>query len=173
MKDLEYFGSAIPTVYGNFTNTFSYRQFSLDIGLTYKLGYWFRRPSINYTNLFTEWIGHSDYSQRWQKPGDEAFTNVPSNLYQTNTNRDAFYAGSSVLVEKGDHLRLQYINVTYRIDRNLWRNAPFKAIELYANAGNLGIIWQASKSGVDPDYNLGNNTVIPGASYTLGLKANF
>ncbi|MBH1959619.1 MAG: SusC/RagA family TonB-linked outer membrane protein [Flavobacteriia bacterium] len=173
VKDLEYFGSAIPTVYGNFTNTFSYRQFSLDIGLTYKLGYWFRRPSINYTNLFTEWIGHSDYSQRWQKPGDEAFTNVPSNLYQTNTNRDAFYAGSSVLVEKGDHIRLQYINLTYRIDRNLWRNAPFKAIELYANAGNLGMIWQASKSGVDPDYNLGNNTVIPGASYTLGLKANF
>lgn len=173
VKDLQYFGSAIPTVYGNLTNTFAYRQFSLDIGLTYKLGYWFRRPSINYTNLFTEWIGHSDYSQRWQKPGDEVFTNVPSNLYQTNTNRDAFYAGSSVLVEKGDHIRLQYINLTYRIDRNLWRNAPFKAIELYANAGNLGMIWKASKSGVDPDYNLGNNTVIPGASYTLGLKANF
>lgn len=173
VKELKYFGSAIPTVYGNFTNTFSYQQFSLDVGLSYKLGYWFRRSSINYTNLFTEWIGHSDYSKRWLKPGDETFTNVPSNLYQTNTNRDAFYAGSSVLVEKGDHIRLQYINLVYRINQNIWKNAPFKSFELYANASNLGILWQASKSGIDPDYNLGNDTVIPGVNYTLGLKVNF
>ena len=173
VKDLKYFGSAIPTMYGNLTNTFAYKQFSLDIGISYKLGYWFRKSSINYTNLFTEWIGHSDYSQRWQKLGDEAWTNVPSNLYQTNTNRDAFYAGSSVLVEKGDHIRLQYINLAYRINKTLWKSTPFKSLELYANASNLGILWQASKSGIDPDYNLGNNTVIPGAAYTLGLKVNF
>ncbi|MCJ8498340.1 SusC/RagA family TonB-linked outer membrane protein [Chryseobacterium salipaludis] len=173
VKDLEYFGSAIPTVYGNLTNTFSYRQFSLDVGISYRLGYYFRRSSINYTDLFTEWIGHSDYSQRWQKPGDEAFTQVPSNLYQTNTNRDAFYAGSAVLVDKGDHVRLQYINLTYRITRNIWQSAPFKTLELYANASNLGILWQASASGIDPDVNLGYNTVTDRPAYTLGLKIYF
>ena len=173
MKDLHYFGSAIPTVYGNFTNTFAYKNFSLDVGISYKLGYWFRRSSINYTNLFTEWMGHRDYSERWQKPGDEALTNVPSNVYKTNTNRDAFYSGSSVLVEKGDHIRLQYLNLAYQINQNIWRNAPFKKLEVYANASNLGILWQASQSGIDPDYNLGNNTIIPAVNYTLGLKANF
>ncbi len=173
VKDLEYFGSAVPTVYGNLTNTFSYKQFSLDIGISYKLGYWFRRPSLNYTNLFTEWVGHSDYTLRWQKPGDELLTNVPSNLYETNTNRDAFYAGSSVLVEKGDHVRLQYINLSYKLNKNLWKNIPFRTLEIYANAANLGILWQDSKAGIDPDFNLGQNTIIPAIRYTLGLKVNF
>ena len=172
VADLEYFGSAIPTMYGNLTNSFSFKQFSLDVGLSYKLDYWFRRPSIHYTNLFSSAIDHSDYAKRWQNPGDEKFTNVPSNLYKTNSNRDAFFAGSSVLVEKGDHIRLQFINLSYQINPRFFRNAFFKGMQLYGNASNLGILWQASKSGVDPDYNLGQH-VRQRASYTLGLKANF
>lgn len=173
VKDLQYFGSAVPTVYGSFTNTFAYKQLSLDVGITYKLGYYFRKPSINYTSLFREWNGHSDYDQRWQKPGDEAFTNVPSNLYQTNSNRDAFYAGSAALIEKGDHIRLQYINLAYEISKRQWRGLPIKSLQLYANVSNLGILWQESKSGIDPDFNLGNNTLKPPMTFTLGLKAKF
>jgi len=173
VKDLKYFGSAVPTIYGSFTNTFAYKQLSLDVGITYKLGYYFRKPSVNYTSLFREWNGHSDYEQRWQKPGDEAFTNVPSNLYQTNSNRDAFYAGSAALIEKGDHIRLQYINLAYEISKRQWRGLPIKSLQLYANVSNLGILWQESKSGIDPDFNLGNNTLKPPMTFTLGLKAKF
>lgn len=173
VKDLQYFGSAIPTVYGSLTNTFSYKQFTLDVGVTYKLGYYFRRPSINYTSLFKDWVGHSDYALRWQKPGDEAFTDVPSNQYQTNSNRDAFYAGSAALIEKGDHIRLQYINLGYEINKKQWQQIPLKALQLYANISNLGILWQESKSGIDPDFNLGSNVIKPPVMYTLGLKAKF
>ena len=173
VKDLQYFGSAIPTVYGSFTNTFSYKQFTLDVGVTYKLGYYFRRPSINYTSLFKDWVGHSDYALRWQKPGDESFTDVPSNQYQTNSNRDAFYAGSAALIEKGDHIRLQYINLGYEISKKQWQQMPLKALQLYANISNLGILWQESKSGIDPDFNLGSNVIKPPVMYTLGLKAKF
>ncbi|WP_260040490.1 TonB-dependent receptor [Sphingobacterium hotanense] len=66
VEDLEYFGSAIPTKFGSLINTMSYKNFSLQIGLTFKFGYWLRRSSINYTNLFNSWRGHSDYEQRWQ-----------------------------------------------------------------------------------------------------------
>ncbi|MFY1045958.1 SusC/RagA family TonB-linked outer membrane protein [Chryseobacterium sp. GP-SGM7] len=173
VKDLQYFGSAIPTVYGSLTNTFSYKQFTLDVGITYKLGYYFRRPSINYTSLFKDWVGHSDYALRWQKPGDEVFTDVPSNQYQTNSNRDAFYAGSAALIEKGDHIRLQYINLGYEINKKQWQQMPLKALQLYANISNLGILWQESKSGIDPDFNLGSYVVKPPVMYTLGLKAKF
>ncbi len=173
VKDLEYFGSAIPTLYGNLSNTFSYKNFSLDIGLSYKINYYFRRASVNYTALYSEWIGHSDYTRRWQQPGDEIFTNVPSSLFKNNVNRDNFYAGSSVLIEKGDHIRLNYINLAYRLDaRNLGLPAV-KHIEIYANAAELGLLWQASKSGIDPDYNLGNDTLKPVPTLTLGLRANF
>lgn len=173
VRDLDYFGSAVPTNYGNFTNTFSYKQFGLDVGISYKLGYWFRRPSVSYNTLFDQWLGHSDYALRWQKPGDEAFTNVPSNLYTTNSNRDYFYAGSSVLIEKGDHIRIQYINLSYTLDKNLWLNMPLTSLQVYANVNNLGILWQASKSGRDPDYNMGNFALKPPVQFIFGLRAKF
>ena len=173
VKDLQYFGSAIPTVYGSMTNSLSYKRFALDFGLSYKFGYYFRKPSIKYTSLFKDWIGHSDYALRWQKPGDELFTNVPSNQYKTDSNRDNFYAGSSVLVEKGDHIRLQYINVSYDLSQQQWTSLPLRNLQLYANISNLGILWRANKNNIDPDYNLGINAVKPPLYFTFGLKAKF
>lgn len=173
VDDLQYFGSAVPVTYGNFTNSFSYHNFTLDVGMTYKLGYWFRRSSINYTALYRDWLGHSDYALRWQKPGDEAWTQVPSNLYVSNTGRDAFYAGSAALVEKGDHIRLQYINLSYDLSKKQWQGIPFTSMQIYTNLSNLGILWQASKSGRDPDYNIGNFMLTPPLTYTIGMRAQF
>ncbi len=170
INDLQFFGSAIPTKYGSFINSFLYKGISIDLGITYKLGYWFRRQSINYTNLFTSWIGHEDYSQRWQQPGDENRTNIPSNTWQSDYSRDAFYRGSSVLIDKGDHIRLQYINLGYTLNKEAWKKIPFNSIQLYFNINNIGVIWRANKNGIDPDYNIGNNTLIPSIGYALGLR---
>lgn len=171
IEDLQFFGSAIPTTYGSFINSFSYKRFSLNLSLMYKFGYWFRRTSIDYSSLFSNWRGHSDYSKRWQQPGDELYTNVPSNLYKANSSRDAFYNGSSALVEKGDHIRLQYINLDYEFGRDQWKGLPFQHLHLYFNVNNIGVVWKANKSSIDPDYNLGGNTLVPRASYTFGFKA--
>ena len=173
VKDLRYFGSAIPTVYGSFTNNFSYGSFDLDVGISYKFGYWFRKRSVNYTNLYRDWSGHSDYALRWQKPGDEAFTHVPSNNYKADSNRDAFYAGSEILVEKGDHIRLQYINLGYRLTGLLPAGHAIKDLRLSFNVGNAGLLWKANKSGTDPDLNLGMNTPKTAATYSLGLRTQF
>lgn len=171
--DLQYFGSAVPTHYGSFVNSFSYRNFSLDVGILYKSGYWFRRNSINYTALYNSWLGHKDYEERWQKSGDEVFTNVPSNSYVSNSNRDAFYNGAAILVEKGDHIRLQYINIAYNLPGDYWSKMPMKNLNLYFNVDNLGILWKANKAGIDPDYNITNTVLKPNNNFTLGLKANF
>ncbi|MDX3913959.1 MAG: SusC/RagA family TonB-linked outer membrane protein [Pseudosphingobacterium sp.] len=171
VDDLQYFGSAIPTKFGSLINAVSYKNISLQVGVSFKFGYWFRRNSVNYTNLFNNWVGHSDYALRWQKPGDEAHTNVPVNLYTTNTNRDAFYNGSSVLVEKGDHIRLQYLNLAYDFKIPANGKRGIKGLQVYFNASNLGIIWKANKAGIDPDFNIGSNSLINPANYSLGLKA--
>lgn len=172
-ENVQYFGSAVPTHFGSFVNSFSYRNFSLDVGMLYKMGYWFRRNSINYTALYNNWLGHADYQERWQKPGDEAFTNVPSNQYVSNSNRDAFYNGAGILVEKGDHIRLQYINIAYNLTRDHWTKMPMKYLNLFFNINNLGILWRANKAGIDPDYNITNTNLKPSINFTLGLKANF
>ncbi len=175
VEDLEYYGSAIPTIYGSLINTFSYKSLSLDFAVSYKLGYWFRRSSINYSNLFDSWIGHSDYANRWQKPGDENLTDVPSNTYTSNYSRDAFYNGSSVLVEKGDHIRLQYITLNYHFNtqKNINNSKLFQDLNLFLNVSNLGILWRANKKGIDPDYNIGRNTLRSPASFTIGLRTKF
>jgi hypothetical protein len=54
-----------------------------------------------------------DYARRWQKPGDEQRTNVPSFTYPTDSSRDQFYNQSSVNVEKGDNIRLQDARLAY------------------------------------------------------------
>ncbi|MHA6697759.1 SusC/RagA family TonB-linked outer membrane protein [Chryseobacterium sp. A321] len=172
IEDLEYFGSAIPTTYGSFINTFSYGQFSLDIAVSYKLGYWFRRSSIDYGRLLSGSIGHGDFSSRWQNPGDEKFTDIPSLLYSTNQARDIFYAGSSALIEKGDHVRLQYLNLGYDFGQ-IGKSLSFQTLRIYCAINNLGLLWSANKQGIDPDYFLGTNSIKSSASYSLGLHLKF
>lgn len=173
IEDLQYFGSALPTTYGSFINTLSFKDFSLDVGLTYKLGYWFRRSSINYTNLIVSRNGHSDFGQRWQQAGDEIRTNIPSFTGTADSSRDAFYSGSAVLVEKGDHVRLQFLNLNYSLNGDRWKNLPFRQAQLYASVSNLGILWRANKQGLDPDFSFGNAALRPVTTYTIGFRAHF
>ncbi|WP_166334409.1 SusC/RagA family TonB-linked outer membrane protein [Sphingobacterium chungjuense] len=172
IDELEYFGSSIPTTFGSFINSFTYKSVSLQIGLSYKFGYWFRQGSIHYTDLMNSWRGHSDYADRWRQPGDELHTHIPGNTYTTNSQRDSFYAGSSVLVEKADHIRLQFINLGYLIPLNI--GGKQKNIQIYLNANNLGVLWRANKQSIDPDFHSPNSPrLIRPAGYTLGLRTNF
>ena len=169
--DLNFHGSAIPTFYGSLGNTLSYKGFSLTARIIFKMGYYFRQSSIKYSSLYTNGKGHSDYGNRWQMPGDELITDVPSRVYPNITNRDFFYAGSSVLVAKGDHVRLQYINLAYGFNRERFRFLPFRKMSLYANAANLGLIWTANNKHVDPDYS-GANDIKPSSTFSIGINAN-
>eukprot|EP01132_Coremiostelium_polycephalum_P018522 gene18522-22078_t len=172
VSDLRYFGSALPTKFGSFVNTIRYQNVSLNFSLVYKLGYYFRRNSINYTSLFNDWQGHSDYANRWQKKGDENLTDVPSLIYPNDNARDNFYSGSEVLVEKADHIRLQYITINYEIDKKQWRHIPFKSLQVYGSISNVGILWRANKLGIDPDFNYGLYPIVNPRTYSVGIKVS-
>ncbi|SFC84172.1 TonB-linked outer membrane protein, SusC/RagA family [Parapedobacter composti] len=172
LEDLVYHGPATPTMYGSFGNTFSFKGISLDFAFVYKLGYYFRRHSINYQELFTNWVGHSDFAQRWQEPGDEAFTEVPAMVYPTAFNKNSFYAGSEILVEQGDHIRLQYINLTYDFGKTDPPAGPFRRLTIYANVSNIGIVWRANGQGIDPDYNSSLRRTPPPTIYAFGIRAS-
>jgi TonB-linked SusC/RagA family outer membrane protein len=173
LGDLKYNGSALPTSFGSFLNSFSYHNFSLDINLSYKLGYYFRKFSIDYSGLFNNGIGNADYAQRWQKPGDEQHTYVPSMVYPDNASRDAFYLGSDPLVENGDHVRLQYITLSYDLLKTNFSWLPVKSVKLYSNISNIGIIWAANKDHIDPDYYYTPNTLKPPLTIAFGIKSSF
>jgi TonB-linked SusC/RagA family outer membrane protein len=169
IEDMVYNGPALPTLFGSMGNTFSYKKVSINFRLTYKFGHYFRRESIKYFNLFSGSMSHSDYSARWQNPGDEMRTTVPSMIYPAITNRDNFYTGSEVLVSKADHIRFQYISLNYTLDSKLKGNWGFKRIQIYCVINNIGILWRANKYGIDPDYP--DATIPPSKSISLGVKA--
>jgi TonB-linked SusC/RagA family outer membrane protein len=180
VDQLKYEGAARPTVFGGFNNSFSYRQFTLAFNISYKLGYYFRRNSVNYYGMYNLGISQNmngDFDRRWQKAGDEKITNVPSMAgYSEALYRDQFYNGSSTTVEKGDHIRLQDVNLSFDIDRTLWRTMPVKSLRLYVYANNLGIIWRANHQGLDPDavpYNGDNQSTPTPRSISFGLKTSF
>ncbi|SHL88526.1 SusC/RagA family TonB-linked outer membrane protein [Chitinophaga sp. CF418] len=170
-SNILYHGPARPTIFGALRNTVSYRHITLSVNLAYKLRYYFRRSSVMYNSLFSNWSGgHKDYLSRWQQPGDELHTNVPSLSYPGDSNREYFYQYSSVLVEKGDHIRLQDLRVAYSFAPSLLSKAGVKDIQLYFYANNVGIIWKANKAGLDPDYVMGYPAP---RTFSLGCNAKF
>ncbi|MEO8794263.1 MAG: SusC/RagA family TonB-linked outer membrane protein [Daejeonella sp.] len=171
IDNLVYHGAALPTLFGSAGNTLSWNNFSLTARVSFKFGYYFRRESIYYSSLFAG-NGHSDYANRWQKPGDEATTMVPSMVYPNPGGRDAFYNGSEIMVEKGDHIRLQYINAAYDLYKEKYPRLPFKQLQLYANASDLGLLWAANKKGIDPEYRR-FTSLIPSKTFAFGFRCTF
>lgn len=171
LSDLQYSGQAMPKFFGSMGNSLSWRGWNLTLRLQYQLGYWFQRSSINYQALYQSRDGHSDYALRWQQPGDETKTQVPSLVYPAQSNRDFFYNGASVLAEKGDHVRLQYSYLGYGFSKKQFRNLPFEKLECYLAASNLGILWRANKSGIDPLYR--DYVIPPSKTLSIGIKASF
>jgi TonB-linked SusC/RagA family outer membrane protein len=152
-NNLVYNGPATPTTFGSLTNIFSYKNFELYVNVVFKLGYYFRRSTINYQELYRGSPGHNDYTRRWQVPGDEFLTNVPTrpDIMNISPERDAFYTHSSILIEKGDHIRLQDVQLSYLADKfKIGKLSVPVRFSLTAN--NIGVLWKATKTYYDPDF---------------------
>lgn len=173
MDDFVYHGSAIPTFYGSLGNRLTYKSLSLSFRLLFKGGYYFKNEGINYTRMYSVISNgfHQEFNDRWQSSGDELNTNVPSLVYPHNSFRDDFYRNSEVKVERGDHVRLQYINLGYNFTVKANRTTSLKHGTLYMNMSNIGLLWKANNVGVDPDY--GAYSVPPAMTFSLGCRIGF
>ncbi|MGN8056035.1 SusC/RagA family TonB-linked outer membrane protein [Pedobacter sp. 22163] len=169
-SDISYVGTMRPTVFGSFRNDLSYKGLGLSFNISYRLGYYFRRNALVYNQLFEGRASTGDYAFRWQKPGDESFTDVPSMPLVNNLSRDSFYGGSRAMVEKGDHIRLQDIRLSYQLPSVWCRKLGFKSLMAYVYSSNLGIIWAANDKGIDPDYPSG---IKPPKQFAFGLNLGF
>lgn len=164
--------ASLPKYFGSIINSFSWKGFSLIANISYRLGYYFMKPSINYSVLFNNGAsaGSLDYSKRWQKAGDEKVTNVPAMIYPADNNRDIFYNYSEALIEKAGNFKLQYIDFAYDFRALMRRKYTVQNLQLYVNASNLGMIWRANKDHIDPDY---VSTITPGKTFVVGVRATF
>ena len=114
---------------------------------------------------------HSDYNLRWQKSGDEEHTNAPSMIYPARDSRDQFYTKSDITVEKGDHVRLDDLRLSYSLSKKNWPRSPFSQVQFYGYLSNLNILlWRSNNRKIDPDYPSG---LVPPKSISVGLRIEF
>lgn len=161
--DLVYNGAATPTKFGNIRNTVSLDRFELSFNLVFRLGYFYRSPSVNYSMLMNG-IVHPDYLERWQTQGDELITNVPSIVFPAITGRENFYRNSEILVHKADNIRLSDAIISY-IPK--WDNKFVNNLRIYFQVDNIGTIWRAHKEDYDPDI-LSEISMV--RNFSLGLR---
>lgn len=164
-ENIVFKGSSKPQLFGSIQNRIDYRNISIIANIGFQADYYFLKNTTNYSLLFSQGQAHIDMFDRWQQPGDELITNVPSLQYPDNAQRNSIYNYAEINVLKADHLRLQYINFTWspRIRESL-------KTEFFFNASNLGILWRANKENIDPDF---QNKVGPLKTYAFGLRINY
>jgi hypothetical protein len=170
------YSSYLPQVFGSLMNTFQYKRMKLSALFTWKAAYWIRRPSIDYTQmLIGAYPGTKDYDERWQIPGDEKKTSVPSFPGQAdwnNTSRDEFYQNSSVLVCKGDQLRWQDLRLDYILKPGNKAGHAIYQLDVYVYVSGVGIIWRSNRFGIDPDAAV-YGTIPVSRIYSIGMRMNF
>ncbi len=176
-----YSGRSNSPWFGSFGNTIQYKSLELNVQFLYALGGVFRKPSINsvgYTN--NTYVGRGgDLAERWRKPGDEAFANVPGLEFGAGTNffqSTGRYVESTYLIRSRSNIRLQQIMLSYSLPARWLAKTGARNLALSAVCRNLGMIWAANKEKIDPDYlyTIGNNYQLPPlTSYSFRLSLNF
>ena len=175
-------GSRTPKHELSFSNSFSYKGFTLSFMITGRFGYVFRKGGQlgntyyfasfskeleNSFIVYDEGYGNqSGYSHILFNDANYPLFNTDQTYYYMSMVRDMF--SNNIL--PGAHIRLNEIYLGYDLPANIIRKQNvFSRVNVYAQASNLGVIW--SKSGMDPDYPVGS--LKPMATYTFGLKLNF
>lgn len=135
-------------------NQFRFKGFSLGAIVASRWGHVFRRSSM-YPGSELVYPGpgyHRDYSDRWQKAGDEQFTIVPAAVDKVDLNLINTTKYSAALIEKADVIKLQQINIGYDLPNRWAAKAALVHCSLFANLNNVGVLWRANKHGLDPDF---------------------
>ncbi len=150
VDSLVYAGVTSPTAFGSLRNSFTWKGIQLSATLTWKGGFVFRRNSITPGDEYRRNY-HQDYFKRWKAPGDEQFTNVPANAAY-DTYLDYSYRASEALITKGDHIRLQDIQLSYMLPAATIKGLGLQSVRIYSYLRNLGILWRANDNNLDPDF---------------------
>lgn len=169
-EDLKYMGGMSPTTYGNFRNSFTYKDLTFAFNFIYQLGHYFRKPVTTVSGSGYGLV-RSNVSEMWEKKGDEATKTMPgvSGLAWYQYTIDDFYRNADINVLKGDNIRLDNVSLNYNLPESLTAKTPFKSLNVKVQARNLWL-WTANDEDIDPSSLSG--MPMP-KSIVFGIKASF
>ncbi|MCA5004056.1 SusC/RagA family TonB-linked outer membrane protein [Sphingobacterium bovistauri] len=166
--NLIFYGSTKPQLFGSLENIFTFKDFSFSFNISFQGNYYFRKDATSYSTFLSNGIAFSDILDRWMQPGDEVKTNSPSFVYPVQSQRDQVYRQAEINILKADHIRFEYINVSWRKKILLAEHSYL--FDIFLNASNIGLIWVKNEYGIDPEF---QNRQYPLRTAALGFKLNF
>lgn len=146
-----------PKYFGGFQNSFTYKQWSLDVAFIFS-----SRTAMGFLgqNLYifglAERNGPAMWLNRWQKPGDQAELPKLTAKYEGNF-RHWMFQSSSGAYQDATYARLQNLSLRYSLSPEMSRKLKVKNAAVYFQGQNLLTI--SKFGGLDPD-NL-NSAVLP------------
>lgn len=155
-----------------FSNNFRIYDFDFSFIMTGKFGHKFMRQSFNYP---TAWGGRAIPNRQYSEILNcDPMERIPIPMNGSVEDKyyfwDRFYPYVSYLVENAGVFRMQEINLTYNMPRNILNKIGLSGLQIYAMVNNVFSIY-ANSFGEDPEFTRGG--LKPQPTYTFGLKFQF
>jgi TonB-linked SusC/RagA family outer membrane protein len=158
---LKYEGPAEPRGAGGFGNIFNYKNFSLNVFLSFKFDYKIRLDDA-FSPRYTDFNSMSkSFINRWVVPGDEQVTNVPVILDRQVVNGNNpdllsaydLYNKSTVRVANGDYVRLKSVRLSYNLPGKIFQKIRATNAQISVEGQNLMLLYSDKKlNGQDPEF---------------------
>ncbi|MBO9566292.1 MAG: SusC/RagA family TonB-linked outer membrane protein [Niastella sp.] len=181
--DKVYIGNPQTKLYGGIINSFSYKNFTVQVlctfvsGRTLWNGYLSDKLASAGNDVVNRWGPYSgpasDFGdlEFWRKTGDNAY--FPS-LFTNNV--DKWHIAQTIFTEDASFFRMKNINIGYTMPQKIAQKLRLRNIRLYSIIDNVFVLHNATVPDpelVSPDgYTNGNDYPLP-KKFTFGLELNF
>ncbi|MFN8289195.1 MAG: SusC/RagA family TonB-linked outer membrane protein [Chitinophagaceae bacterium] len=167
-----------PKFYGGWDNTFRWKDFELNVLLTYQGGFYVYYGT--HAGLFDQrfWNNSTDVLTGWRKPGDK--TNIPKPVYGDNVSNGSALA-MDFNVFKGDFVKFKNVTLAYNVPAAILNKVKISNLRFYLSGQNLGII--TKYPGPDPEVSsngnsttsqgVDRNTIGNGRTIMFGINVTF
>ncbi|WP_298709631.1 SusC/RagA family TonB-linked outer membrane protein [uncultured Chitinophaga sp.] len=181
-RQFRHIGNFQPKYFGGLTNSFSYKNFSLDVLITYALDYVINddlAEQMQGSNLTSyNQLAFRSHQRLWTHPGQTDATE-PELYTHVNTG----YFGSSKYIHNGSHARLRSVRLGYDLPQSLLKALRLSSAHFYVSGDNLYTLYSKELISADPEGpsvgqaqdfggSVGSGIGIP-RRYVFGLQLGF
>jgi len=173
LSDFAYSGSVDPLTNLGFSNSFSYKHFTLSVLVTGQFGHK-KRVMNNYNYSYNDSQAlNGNLKNRWRVAGDEKYTNIPAILDADYMNREGstdiktaynLYGMSDFWLIDASFIRMKNISLSYNFPSKTLNKLGMKKLSMSIAATNPFLIWTAEPdklNGEDPEFVWAGGATMP------------
>ena len=176
---LKYEGPTEPTITGGLNNTLKWKNWRLNVFLTYSFGNKLRLAPT-FSSVYSDMSAMpKEFKNRWVQSGDENITDIPA-IASRRQYRSINYLGyaynaynySTARVADGGFIRLKNVSLTYDVPRTFVTKLGLSHASLKLDGTNLLLLYADDKlNGQDPEFVNSGGVATPMAKqFTFTLR---